>query len=139
MAFAAVHFTSVSVTVDASNGDLLVGFTEAGLPSGISVPITADASYKAIWGCVTRGGNLVKPTITDLRSYDGAASSTLVITSDKQGRVIGSITLTTVDETNTCSGNKDWKEVKVVWGTVTLTGNGATWTGAGATWNPYGL
>ena len=72
--------------------------------------------------------------------YDlGQDNASVHLTVDKNGRAIGTVTLSPEERTGTCQGNKTWEMVKVEYGTVTLTVNGATWTGSGATWNPYGL
>jgi len=63
IAFAAVTFKSVSVTLDNATADLDIAFTAVGLPSGTDTIINATAPYSSVWACVSRSSKLVKPTI----------------------------------------------------------------------------
>ena len=85
------HFVRASATREGNS--LVVSFKEAGLGNNQTVTIQASASFTRTDSCVNKGGNVPsdpKKTVTQ-----GTTSKSGSFTSDKNGSITGSLTLTT--------------------------------------------
>jgi hypothetical protein len=91
-AFAAnPHFVRASATRQGNS--LVVSFKEAGLGNNVTVTIQASADFTRTDSCVNKGGKVPsdpKKTVTQ-----GTTTKSGEFTSDKNGNVTGSLTLTT--------------------------------------------
>jgi hypothetical protein len=91
-AFAAnPHFVRASASRQGNS--LVVSFKEAGLGNNQSVTIQASADFSRTDSCVNKGGHVPsdpKKTVTQ-----GTVSKSGSFTSDKNGNITGSLTLTT--------------------------------------------
>lgn len=91
-AFAAnPHFVRASASRQGNS--LVVSFKEAGLGNNQTVTIEASASFTRTDSCVNKGGKVPsdpKKTVTQ-----GTTSKSGEFTSDKNGNITGSLTLTT--------------------------------------------
>ena len=89
-ASAGPHFVTASKTI--SNGTLTVSFKEAGLGNTQTVTIQVSATVTATYQCVNNGGNVPKDPKKTTRTT--VVSKSGIFTSDKNGNVVGSLTLT---------------------------------------------
>lgn len=85
------HFVRASATREGNS--LVVSFKEAGLGNNQTVTVQASATFTRTDSCVNKGGNIPsdpKKTVTQ-----GTTSKSGSFTSDKNGSITGSLTLTT--------------------------------------------
>ena len=85
------HFVRASAS--RVGNSLVVSFKEAGLGNNTTVTIQASADFTRTDSCVNKGGNIPsdpKKTVTQ-----GTTTKSGEFTSDKNGNVTGSLTLTT--------------------------------------------
>jgi hypothetical protein len=72
--------------------NLDVFFKEAGLPSGAVETITASADAHATYFCVNNGGG--NPAASNKRTVDTRVSESGTFTADRNGNVVGTLTIT---------------------------------------------
>ena len=99
---ASPHFVKASAARQGSS--LVVSFKEAGLGEGTTVTIQASASFTRTDSCVNKGGKVPsdpKKTVTQ-----GTTSESGEFTADKNGNVVGSLTLTTSTTLQCPSGQR---------------------------------
>ena len=85
------HFVRASATREGNS--LVVSFKEAGLGNNQTVTVQASATFTRTDSCVNKGGNIPsdpKKTVTQ-----GTTSRSGSFTSDKNGSITGTLTLTT--------------------------------------------
>ncbi len=102
------HFTKGTVTstdvVDTAGdctGDVDVSFKETGLGDTVSIDYKATASATATYVCVNNGGQC--PNAENKQSVQGpVASPTTTFNSDKNGNIVGTVTLSPPTATPFC-------------------------------------
>lgn len=83
------HFNRTSAS--ASGTDLTVSFKEVGLGSGTTVTIVVNARWDAQFACYNNGGK--HPSATNKETFSGEASASGQFTSDKNGNIVDSLTV----------------------------------------------
>jgi hypothetical protein len=115
------HFVRASAT--RSGDSLIVSFKEAGLGNNQTVTITASANFSRTDSCVNKGGKVPsdpKKTVTQ-----GSVSKSGNFTSDKNGNVTGSLTLTT-STTLRCPPGQRATLLSLSFSNVSVSGGGDT-------------
>jgi hypothetical protein len=85
------HFIKHATTASLSGSDLVVNFKEAGLASGATETITVSATETVTYECVNGGG--MNPAASNKHTFVTTASESGQFTADKNGNVVGSLTL----------------------------------------------
>lgn len=85
------HFIGNLTNATLSGDSLVVNFKEAGLSSGAVETITATATATANWFCVNNGS--ANPQASNKRTSESTVSASGTFTADKNGNVIGSLTV----------------------------------------------
>lgn len=83
------HFVKSSAQLSGTN--LVVSFKEAGLGNNVTVTETASAQASATYVCVNGGG--ANPAAANKTTVNAEVSKSGQFTSDKNGNVIGSLTI----------------------------------------------
>ncbi|MBX7444517.1 MULTISPECIES: hypothetical protein [unclassified Arthrobacter] len=89
------HFIKNATSASLSGSNLVVSFKETGLPSGQTEFVTASADFSGTYQCLTKSGHNpsdIKKTVTDVPVYASG-----YFTADKNGNIVGSLTLTPQD------------------------------------------
>src|ERR1043166_3491197 len=89
IALAAAHFLSASATRQGDN--LVVTFREAGLGNNQNIPVQTSASSTAVYYCFNNAGK--NPAAANKRSIQSLVSDSGSFTSDKNGSLSGTLTL----------------------------------------------
>ncbi|WLQ07152.1 hypothetical protein [Arthrobacter oryzae] len=85
------HFIKNATTATLQGSDLVVNFKEAGLPSGAVEFITVTALLSTTYECVNNGGK--NPKASNKTTTQTQGSVTEPFTADKNGNIVGSLTL----------------------------------------------
>jgi hypothetical protein len=83
------HFNRASAS--ASGTDLTVSFKEVGLGAGTTVTIVVSAHWDAQFACYNNGGK--HPSATNKETLSGESSESGQFTSDKNGNIVDSLTV----------------------------------------------
>ena len=86
------HFIKNASSATQSGPNLTCNFKEAGLASGSVETITCTAQESVAYECVNGGGK--NPAASNKSTFQTTASKTGTFTADKNGNVVGSLTLT---------------------------------------------
>ena len=90
------HFNRASAS--ASGTSLTVSFKEVGLGAGTTVTIVVNAHWDAQFACYNNGGK--HPSATNKESFSGDASASGQFTSDKNGNIVSSLTVSAPTTSN---------------------------------------
>jgi hypothetical protein len=85
------HFIKNASSATLSGANLNCNFKEAGLASGSVETITCNAQESVAYECVNGGGK--NPAASNKRTFQTTASKTGTFTADKNGNVVGTLTL----------------------------------------------
>ena len=116
------HFIKNATSASLSGADLVVKFKEAGLPSGAVETITTSATATTTYECVNGGGH--NPSASNKTTTVTQVSKTGVFTADKNGNVVGSLTLSPPTATElgfTCPPGQTVTFVSVTYSNVSIT------------------
>lgn len=86
------HFIKNATSASLSGSTLTCGFKEAGLASGAVETVTCSATETVTYACVNGGDK--NPTAANKRTYQTTVSKTGQFTADKNGNIVGSLSLT---------------------------------------------
>jgi len=86
------HFIKNATSATLSGSSLVVNFKEAGLSSGAVETLTVSATTSTTYECVNNGGH--NPKASNKTTTDSKTSSTGNFPVDKNGNLVGSLTLT---------------------------------------------
>jgi hypothetical protein len=114
------HFNRVSAS--ASGSDLTVFFKEVGLGSGTTVTIVVRAHWDAQFACYNNGGK--HPSATNKESTSGDSSASGQFTSDKNGNISDSLTVsapTVSDNSFSCPPGQTEVLTYLRWSNITVT------------------
>ena len=105
-AFAAIDaFIKFDATGPNNDGSLSTNFKAAGLGSKQTISLTASADATAVYICVNKSGNF--PSDPKKQVLEGPVSASEQLTSDKNGQITDSLTLSPPTTTLNCpSGQK---------------------------------
>jgi hypothetical protein len=119
------HFISHSTYSSGSGSSLVVNFKEAGLSAGATESITAAADpVSTTYECVNGGGK--NPSASNKTTTQSAVSFTASFTADKNGNLVGSVTLSAPSASDlgfSCPSGQRTTFVSVSYTNVTLTDN----------------
>jgi hypothetical protein len=129
LAAGSAHFIKNATSASLSGSSLVVSFKEAGLSSGSTETITIDADELVTYECVNGGSK--NPSASNKTSTKTHGSTSGEFTADKNGNVVGSLTLlvATADSIGfSCPPGQVTTLVSVTYSNVVLTDNtsGAT-------------
>jgi hypothetical protein len=85
------HFIKNATGASLSGADLVCSFKEAGLESGSVETITCSATQSITYECVNNGGK--NPSASNKRTFQTTVSKSGQFSADKNGNVVGSLTL----------------------------------------------
>src|SRR3954453_15325439 len=85
------HFIKNASSATQSGSNVVCHFKEAGLASGSVETITCNAQESVAYECVNGGGK--NPAASNKRTFQTTASKTGTFTADKNGNVVGTLTL----------------------------------------------
>src|SRR3954462_9156846 len=85
------HFIKNASSATLSGSNLNCNFKEAGLASGSVETITCSATESVAYECVNGGGK--NPAASNKKTFQTTVSKTGTFTADKNGNVVGSLTL----------------------------------------------
>lgn len=86
------HFIKNATNATLSGSSLVVSFKEAGLSSGSVETVTATATAATTYECVNGGGK--NPSASNKTTTVSNISKTGTFTADKNGNIVGSLSLT---------------------------------------------
>jgi hypothetical protein len=116
------HFIKSATYSTGSGSSLVLNFKESGLSSGSVETITAAANTSTTYECVNGGGN--NPSASNKTTTQHPVSATENIPVDKNGNIVGSITLRAPSASQlafSCPGGQRVTFVSVSYTDVTLT------------------
>jgi len=114
------HFNRASAS--ASGTDLTVTFKEVGLGSDTTVTIVLTAHWDAQFACFNHGGK--HPSATNKESFSGDASFSDQFRSDKNGNIVGSLTVSAPTVSNndfSCPPGQNEVLTYIQWSGISLT------------------
>ena len=114
------HFNRASAS--ASGSSLDVSFKEVGLGSGTTVTIMVSAHWDAQFACFNHGGK--HPSATNKESFSGDASVSDDFTSDKNGNIVGSLTVSAPTVSNndfSCPPGQQEVLTYIQWSGISIT------------------
>ena len=85
------HFIKNASSATLSGSNLVCHFKEAGLASGSVETITCSATESVAYECVNNGGK--NPSASNKQSFTRTVSKSGTFTADKNGNIVGSLTL----------------------------------------------
>lgn len=86
------HFIKSATSASLSGASLTVTFKEAGLSSGSTETVVVQATATTAYACVNGGDK--NPTAANKRSFTRTVSKSGTFTADRNGNIVGSLTLT---------------------------------------------
>jgi hypothetical protein len=113
------HFIKSQTTASLSGSSLQVNFKEAGLASGSVETVTLSASQFVTYECVNGGGK--NPSASNKHSFVTTTSVSGTFTADKNGNIVGSLTLAVAPDTSSCPPGQTDTLVSVTYSNITLT------------------
>jgi len=114
------HFNRASAS--ASGTDLTASFKEVGLGAGTTVTIVVNAHWDAQFACFNHGGK--HPSATNKETFSGDASASGEFTSDKNGNITGSLTVsapTTANNDFSCPAGQAEVLTYIQWSDISIT------------------
>ena len=117
-----VHFNSADAGRDGN--DLEVDFKIVGLGNNETITVTASCTATANYECVNRGGN--NPAAANKEQVIADLSVSGNFTSDKNGNVIGTLTIEPPPATLVCPGGQRLVLRSVTYDDVSVSAGGAT-------------
>jgi len=120
------HFTKASAAGPNADGNLVVSFKIAGLGANETITVTTTGQASGQYACINRGGN--HPQASNKEDFAGPVSASGDFTSDKNGNVTGTLTLTPPPTTLDCPGNQKLVLANVTYTGVSVSGGGDTAT-----------
>src|SRR4051794_29998617 len=85
------HFIKNASSASLSGANLVCKFKEAGLASGSVETVSCSATQSVVYECVN-GGNK-NPAASNKKTFQTTVSKTGTFTADKNGNIVGSLTL----------------------------------------------
>ena len=85
------HFIKNASSASLSGANLVCKFKEAGLASGSVETVTCSATQTVVYECVNGGG--MNPAASNKKSFTTTVSQSGQFTADKNGNIVGSLTL----------------------------------------------
>ena len=85
------HFIKNATKASLSGANLVCNFKEAGLESGSVETVTCSATQTITYECVNNGGST--PAAANKKTFVTTASKTGDFTADRNGNIVGSLTL----------------------------------------------
>ncbi|MDP9225054.1 MAG: hypothetical protein M3P18_14640, partial [Actinomycetota bacterium] len=116
------HFIKHATNASLSGSNLVVNFKEAGLASGSVETITIDATATTTYECVNGGGK--NPAASNKTTTVTHVSESGTFTADKNGNVVGSLTLsppTAADLGFSCPPGQTVTFVSVTYSNISIT------------------
>jgi len=86
------HFIKNASSASLSGSSVVCKFKEAGLSSGSVETVTCSATESIAYECVNGGGK--NPSASNKKTFATTASKTGQFTADKNGNIVGTLTLT---------------------------------------------
>jgi hypothetical protein len=86
------HFIGNATSASLSGANLVCKFKEAGLQSGSVETVTCTATESITYECVNGGGQ--NPSASNKHTFVTSASKTGQFTADRNGNIVGSLTIT---------------------------------------------
>jgi len=118
------HFTRASASGPNASGNLVVSFKIAGLGANEEILVTTTGQATGEYACINRGGN--HPQASNKEAFAGPVSASGTFTSDKNGSVTGTLTLTPPPTTLVCPGGQKLVLANVSYTDVSVSGGGDT-------------
>src|SRR5437763_11248671 len=116
------HFIKNATSASLSGSSLVCKFKEAGLESGSVETVTCNATESITYECVNGGGK--NPAASNKHTFATTATKTGQFTADKNGNVVGPLTLTPASASSlgfSCPPGQTVTFVSVTYSDVTIT------------------
>src|SRR3954469_19702238 len=115
------HFIKNASSATQSGPNVTCNFKEAGLASGSVETITCNAQESVAYECVNGGGK--NPAASNKRTFQTTASKTGTFTADRNGNVVGTLTLSPASASSlgfSCPPGQTVTFVSVTYSNVTV-------------------
>src|SRR5438045_8795999 len=115
------HFIKSASSASLSGSSLVCNFKEAGLQSGSTETISCNATEAVTYECVNGGGK--NPSASNKRTFVTKASQGGQFTADKNGNLVGSLTLAPASASSlgfSCPSGQTVTVVSVCYSTVQM-------------------
>src|SRR5438874_9575292 len=116
------HFIKNATSASLSGADLVCKFKEAGLESGSVETVSCNATESITYECVNGGGK--NPSASNKHTFVTTASKSGQFTADRNGNIVGSLTLTHASAASlgfSCPPGQTVTLVSVAYSNVTIT------------------
>jgi hypothetical protein len=116
------HFIKNASSASLSGANLVCQFKEAGLASGAVETVTCSATESVTYECVNGGGK--NPSASNKKTFVTTVSKSGTFTADKNGNIVGTLTLTPVSASSvgfSCPPGQTVTFVGVTYSNVTVT------------------
>jgi hypothetical protein len=113
------HFIKNLTGAELNGTNLDVHFKEAGLESGSVETITASATLTETWFCVNNGG--ANPSASNKRTITSDVSVSGEFTADKNGNVVGTLTIESFTPADFCPAGQTMTLGSVTYSNVSVT------------------
>ena len=116
------HFIKNATGASLSGNNLVCKFKEAGLESGSVQNVTCSATTATTYACINGGSK--NPSAANKRTFNTRTSRTQPFTADKNGNLVGSITLSPPSAASlgfSCPPGQTTTFISVVYSNVVIT------------------
>src|SRR5947207_3588273 len=116
------HFIKNASSASLSGSNLVCQFKEAGLASGSVETVSCNATESVTYECVNGGGK--NPSASNKHTFATTASKSGQFTADKNGNIVGSLTLSPASAASlgfSCPPGQTVTFVSVTYSNVTIT------------------
>ena len=116
------HFIKASAAGPNTSGELTVNFKIAGLGANETITVLTEGDASGNYACINKGGK--NPQASNKQAFAGPVSASGDFTSDKNGSVTGSLTLTPPATTLVCPGGQKLVLADVTYSGLSVSGGG---------------
>jgi len=116
------HFIKASASGPDASGELAVNFKIAGLGANETITVLAEGDASGQYACINKGGK--HPQASNKEDFAGPVSASGDFTSDKNGNVTGTLTLTPPPSDLVCPGNQRLVLANVTYSGLSVSGGG---------------
>ena len=116
------HFIKASASGPDASGNLAVNFKVAGLGANETITVLSEGDASGQYACINKGGK--NPQASNKQAFEGPVSASGDFTSDKNGSVTGSLTLSPPPSDLVCPGGQKLVLANVTYSGLSVSGGG---------------
>jgi hypothetical protein len=116
------HFIKNATGASLNGSSLVCKFKEAGLAAGSTETVTCSTTETIVYECVNGGGK--NPAASNKKTFSTAASTSGKFTADKNGNIVGTLTINPVSAASlgfSCPSGQRVTLVSVSYSNITIT------------------